>query len=446
MMGMKTLMRMIGTLGFALALVSPATAVVMSVTYVGSWDSVSSGNPPGLGGAGVSVGQKYVLRIAWDDISTTTDGVDVLDAFFNPSGNTMRTINLTDTGNSLDIFVPMEGLDAGTPFIYSQDETDHFPAFVPTPTLNFIDGASISLGSNIIGLEFEGDFVTGGNFNVIELFNTAPTGGSINMVSQVLNCGNVDCTSSAPASNDTNGLAIAVDLVVDAGSDLVYSAADLTRTTSSSISQSNDLGAARADSEDFIDAAWSQTGTVAGNDVTVAIENSGLASTVDSAGWTVTMTEQMTLESDSDSLIVSYMNDLPTASATATATAAGTDFTFAFDDMDLLVNAFIGGFEILTVSALVDGLIDGTAFFGGLITTGLQSNTHAMLEGAFGLGLHTVSFLVTDLVGASVTAAAGFEVLETVVVPVPEPDGLALMMLGLFGLVIARRRSPSTDR
>ena len=66
---------------------------------------------------------------------------------------------------------------------------------------------------NVIGLEFEGDFA-GANFNVIELFNTAPPGGPINMVSQILNCGNADCTAAAIAASGTNTLATAVDVVV----------------------------------------------------------------------------------------------------------------------------------------------------------------------------------------------------------------------------------------
>ena len=81
------------------------------------------------------------------------------------------------------------------------------------------------------------------------------------------------------------------------------------------------------------------------------------------------------------------MNASPTASATATATATGADFTLMFDDADLAVNALIPGFEMLTVTAEVDGSIDATAFFADLIGTGTQSSTTAMLEAAFGSGL-----------------------------------------------------------
>lgn len=434
----KTMLRTIYLLGITLALAQ--TAFAGDITYVGTWDSTASGNPTGVGGPGLVAGQKYVLRISYNNGSTTTDGVDVLDSFFAPSGNTMRTINLNDAGNSLDIFVPMEGLDSGSPFIYTQNEGDHFPAFIDNPTLNFIDGSDISMTSNIIGLEYEGDFVTGAGNNLIELFNTSPGGSTINMVSQILNLG------VGPASNDTNGLVVAVDLIVAAGTNVVYDAASLTQTTSTAIGQSNDLGAMRSDGEDFIDAVWTVTGTpdtTNNNDIAVDIVNSGLTMTTSTTSWNVTMTEQMTLGSDSASVIVSYLNDMPTASASAVATAPGTDFTLTADDMDDVVNSIIAGFEMLTITAEVDGSIDATAFFASLIAaatfdTGMQSYTNFELEAVFGAGLHNVVFLVTDKAGDFMTASADFAVEQAA--QVPEPGSLTLMMLGLLMLGIARRR------
>jgi hypothetical protein len=442
MIGIKTLIRKTGLLGLMLAMAQPAFAAIHDVTYVASWDSVGSGNAVAVGGPGLSVGQKFVIRISYNDISTTIDDVDVLDAFFSPSGNLMRTIDLTEGSNSLDIFVPMEGLDSGGPFIYHQDETDHFPIFIPAPTLNFANGSSISLTSNIIGLEYEGDFVPGGVFNIIESFNTSPPQpdppdpNDINMVSQILNCGDVTCaTSPGIASNDTNldnvnngsGFAIAVALVVDAGT-VVYNAGALTQTTASIITQSNDLGALRSDGEDFIDAVWVPTGTPTGNDIMVDIINSGLTMTTSVTTWDVTMTEQMTLMSDMDSAMVSYLNAVPTGSASATAVPGGTDFTLMYDDDDLVVNALIPGFEMLTVTALVDGSIPSTLFFAELISTGTQSSTNAALEAAFGTGAHTVVFLVTDKAGASVSPSADFEVVlavcgNDIVEPGEECDG-----------------------
>ena len=437
MKGMKRLLPTLALLGLALALTQPATAD--DITYIGTWDSVGSGNPTGSGGPGMAAGQRYVIRISWDNLSAITTGVEVLDSSFSGSGNFMQTINLDDPGNSLDIFVPMEGLDAGSPFIYTQNEGDHFPDFIPSPTLNFIDGSDISDVGNVIGLEYEGDFAGAAN-NFIELFNTSPSGGTVNMVSQILNLG------VGPAANDTNGLVAAVDVIVESGPDIVYDAASLTQTATSAVTQSNDLGAARADGEDFVDVSWSQTGVATGNNIDVAIADSGLTMTTSMTSWVATATEQMTLESDTDSLMVSYLNATPTANASAVATATGTDFTLVTGDADLAVNVPIPGFEMLSVSALIDGFIDGTAFFAGLFPGGgTMSSTHVALEAAFGLGPHSVAFTVTDKAGAQVTtAAAGFEVLDAGIPPpvgVPEPNALALMMLGLLGLVVARRRS-----
>ena len=420
-------------LATAMLVAGPAQAG--QITYVGTWDSVSSGNTA-TGGPGLTVGQKYVIRLNYSNASTVTNNVDVLDSFFNPSGDKMSTIDLTAAGNSLDIFVPMEGLDAGSPVIYQQNETNHFPVFIPEPTLNFVDGSDISNTSNIIGLEFEGDFAGAGN-NVIELFNTSPGGGTINMVSQVLNCGDPSCSAPAPASNDTNGLVVAADLVINAGSDIVYSAASLTQATASSVTQSNDLGAARSDGEDFIDAAWSPTGTASGNDISVDIENSGLTMTTDTTSWDVTMTEQMTLESDSDSVIVSYLNAAPSASASAVANAGGYDFTFASADDDLMVNALIAAFEELGFIVKVDGAT--TMFFDDLIMNGTQFSTDAMLAANFAVGAHTLSITVTDKAGEFVEVNAGFEVAQGQNT-VPEPGTLLLLIMGLTGICLSRQR------
>jgi hypothetical protein len=527
-----------------------AFAAPIDVTYIGTWTSTGSGNGAGAGGPGMSAGQRFVVRLTYDDTSAVANNVDVLDAFFSPSGDLMSTVDLSAAGNSVDIFVPMEGLDAGSPFIYTQDETNHFPAFIPAPTLNFVNGSNISDPNNIIGLEFEGDFA-GANFNVIELFNTSPGGDNINMVSQILNCGNASCTASSIAASGTNSLATAVGLVVDAGADVVFDAGNLDQTTGASIVQSNDLGAARSDGEDFVDTNWSQTGADSGNDVAVNIADSGLANTTDTATWTLTAQEQMTLEADtdtvqvsyanagptaeaggniifsaaalavgtsgatvsdadlavnavvagfesltytsdadgnalaggaingaavannvdqliaiansgltnttdsatfelsvtdfagasaSDTALIAYLNAAPSASATATATAGGTDFGLTFDDVDLIVNGIIAGFEALATSILVDGIIDATAFFADLIATGAQSETNAALEAQFGLGVHTFAFTVVDLAGAVTVSAANFEVLEDGEPPqVPEPPAFALLLAGLLFLLAARR-------
>lgn len=291
---------------------SAAFASPVDVIYIGTWSlAPGSGNGAGVGGPGMAQGQRYVINITYDSVSTVTNGVPVLTGSFTPSGNTMSTIDLSAAGNSLDIFVPMEGFDAGSPFIYVQNETNHFfyGANTLVPTLNFIDGSDISDIDNIIGLEFEGDFVAGGGNNLIEIFNTSagPFGAPVSLDSQILNFG------TGIAIKDVNNLQQAVDVSGDAGPDIVYSAAMLSATTTSSLVQTNDLGAFRSDGEDFIDANWTESGNplsgmAVGNDITVSFANSGLSGPSDTTNWLMQQTEQMTGLSDSDTLGVSFFD------------------------------------------------------------------------------------------------------------------------------------------
>ncbi len=412
---------------------APVYAGPIEIVYVGTWSGTGSGNPTGVGGPGVSSGQKYVVRINYDDTSLVTNNVDVLNAAFAPSGNSMSTIDLTAPGNSLDIFVPMEGLDAGSPFIYSQDEGDHFPAFIPAPTLNFINGSSIADPNNVIGLEYEGNFAAGAGFNIIELFNTSPGGATVNMQSQILNCGDAGCFGSSVAATGTNSLANALDLVIDAGPDIVYNAATLTQTATASITQSNDLGAGRADGEDFIDMVWSPTGTVTGNSNQVGIAGSGLTMTTSTTTWTANAVEQMTGKTSSDNTNVSYANAMPTINATATANGSDVDFTMSSIDADLAVNTLIAGFEMLSFTALVNGAIDASAFFADLFAFGNLTASVADLIAQFGTGTHNVLFSVTDKAGSSAQTSISFDANGVVKPPsIPEPSVLLLFCLGLF--------------
>jgi len=420
-----------GPLGLVAALAAhPAHAAVVNKTWIGTWDATGSGNVA-AGGPGMAAGQRYVVAVSYDDGSAVTSNVDILTGAFTPSGQTMSTINLNDAGNSLNIYVPMEGLDAGSPFIYTQNQGNHFPAFVPNPTLNFVDGAPISDPGNIIGLEYEGDFVAGGNNNIIELFNTTPGAATpVNMVSQVINLG------QGPAATDTNGLVEAAPVIAD-DTTVTYSAGDLTQTTSLN-AQGNDLGAGRSDGETFLDGAWSIPGTIQANGVDIAVDiaNSGLTNTIDNATWNVTVTEEMTGLSDGAQALVDYANASPTAGASGTANATGYDFSFNFDDDDLTVNLIIAAFEVLTIQAFVDGTL--TSFFDLLLGTGAQSALHSELEAAFGLGAHSLEILVEDLAGELATATVSFFVEDTgQPPPVPAPSTLLLLLLGLG--VLARR-------
>ena len=414
-----------------------AFAAPVDIIYVGTWTGTGGGNPTGVGGPGMAPGQKFVIKITYDDTSAVTNNVNVLDAAFNPSGNFMTTVDLSAPGNSLDIFVPMEGLDAGSPFIYNQNETNHFDFGLnsPVPTLNFVNNSDISNTANVIGLEFEGDFFPGAGQNFIELFNTAPPAGVTSMQAQILNFANGQIAASG-----NNTLADAVALVVDAGPDIVYNAATLIQTATASVIQSNDLGAGRTDGEDFVDFVWSPAGTAIGDSNQVGIAASGLTMTTSTTSWTATGTEQMTGLSDSDTVNVSYQNAGPTINANAVANAGDVDFTMNADDADLAVNALIAGFEMVSFAALVDGVTDATAFFTNLFNTGADSFSNLALFNAFGAGAHNVLFTLMDKAGATATSTVQFNVDDPGNQnPIPEPGALVLLMSGLLIMLLRRR-------
>jgi hypothetical protein len=360
---------------------------------------------------------------------------NVLTELFTDSGQDMSVIDLNDAGNSLDIFVPMEGLDAGTPFIYAQNESTHFPIFIDNPTVNFALGSNVSDASNIIGVEFEGNFVAGANFNIIEMFNTAADANApINEVGQILNCGDITCASSSVAIREVNGLAGAVAVTV-ADSTVTYGAPTLSQSTSLA-HQSNDLGAGRSDGETFLGSTWTEsggalTGVIQANDVDIAVAlvDAGLTNTTSTTTWDIALTEQMTDLGDTAQVVVDYANAAPTSTLSATANVTGYDFAYSFADADLATNALITGFEQVVISVLVDSV--PTSVFDDLITTGLLSQTNAELFAAFGAGAHDLDVTVSDLAGAQFVSSSGFAV-------VPEPSTL-LLMSGALGLLAAAR-------
>lgn len=414
------------------------SAAIIEVIYVGVWDNTSaSANPVGNGGPGVSAGQKYVISFSYDTNSIVTNNVSVPDIALNPTTNLMSTINLSEAGNSLDIYVPMAGLDAGSPFIYTQNETNHFNfgPNSPVPTLNFVNGSSVADKTNIIGLEFEGDFVPGAGDNVIQLFNEAPPGGVTSMTARILNIFTGQAAGDIDSNvNDSIGkLAEAVELAVDAGPDIVYNAASLIQTATASITQSNDLGAGRVDGEDFIDVTWSPAGTITGNNNEVGIAASGLTMTTSTTTWAANAAEQMTGKTASDTTNVSYANAIPTLNATATANGTNVDFVFDANDADLAVNTLIAGFEMLSLTAFVNTTIDATTFFADLFSGGSFSYTMAELFAEFGNGPHTVDFFAVDKAGARAAFSIGFDVSGNSNPPsIPEPSAILLMFVGLI--------------
>lgn len=430
----RKISRISGAVLLSAGLLIPAAvnAAMVDAVFVGTWDSVGAANT-----TGISAGQKFVINLSYDDLSTVNNEF-VRDAFGSNTTNPMDTIDLQAAGNSLDIYVPMLAFDSTSPFIYQQDESTHDTIFTPVPTLNFADGSDISDINNIIGLEFEGGMLSESGNNILSLFNSAtqPGGGPNMMTAQLTNLG------VGTAATDNNPLQSAVDLMVEAGSGLVFNASTLVQTATATVTQSNDLGAGRSDGEDFVDFTWS-AGNQTGDSTDLGIAASGLTSTTDTAVLSVAATEQMTGKTANDSLAVSYANATPSLNASAVANGDDVDFTFDADDLDLAVNALVSGFEALSFSALLDGLTDVSSYFTNLFQLGNLSASNASLLAQFGLGTHEVMFEARDIAGTFSRQLVQFEVLRTTTTPNPnpvsEPGAILLMLTGL--VVLMRRRA-----
>ncbi len=94
--------------------VSYAGAVIRDATFVGTWNLTPGiGNPVDTGGPGMSRGQKFTIKVSYDDTSTVLTS-DVLTESFTDSGQDMSVIELTGGSNTIEISIPMAGFDGET--------------------------------------------------------------------------------------------------------------------------------------------------------------------------------------------------------------------------------------------------------------------------------------------------------------------------------------------
>ena len=458
-----------------LAAAGTVQATEINLTFIGTW-TTSPGSA--TQDAALQTDGKYVIHTSYDPAltPTTTRTINGLD---------FQVINLDDAATSLghdsfQVLIPMEGFDGGTPFVYDQNQDDPFSfgSNVPEPEIHFTDASGSA--ASFFGFEFEGDFEPGATTNFVELRTEVaaidPGDGSIVLTpSQVIEirrqedgAGNADSGGAffPQVIRSIDSLAAAVDPVAEAGPDQQFSAGQLTVETDVNAFVDNDLGAGRADGEDFLTYDWTEGGsaltgtattavrpdgrTVDDVNIAVAIQDSGLTSTIDTVTWQVEINEDLTgFGGSTDTMTVSYDNALPlVANASATAQLGGLLFELDVDDLDLGVNSLIAGFEMLMIDILVDSM-DESAFFMSLIdaaidgTSATQFASGADLLTQFGLGMHLFEVTVTDKAGALGSASFQFDVGGTPPAPVPEPTTILLLCLGLTTLVLqrnARRR------
>jgi hypothetical protein len=509
--------------------------VVIDKIYVGTFSNpltsladLPSGDPdpatnPGL----VSRGNKYVVKVSFD----TDDIVAVTAASRLFQTRDFQSVALGDApgggGNTYELFIPSEGYGG----ILTQTGQDHFTiggGSATTAEIHFFSNCTseATCDAAFRGFEFESNYLRTNSPStphasgdlVFEqrdpdaMFGTTVTNNVVNMLDGALNGimfngGHVDVRSedASPSGGQANPgvfFGEAVPVVAEAGaSPIAFDAVNLTRTTDggtelltdtvvppsagtlrsapSALDDAtrqgdNDLGAGRADGEDFLTYAWTADGAVlAGNqtgtrldrkvesgiggsrfvndptdrtvddvNVAVGIAASGLQTTIDTTSWSVAVTEAITGFSDTDSITISYNNALPVIDAAlatpAGPTGAAVKFQLDFHDADEdAVNALIANFELLEVEIFF-GLVDKTALFASLIATGMQTLGHATLLSEFGVGMHSLKVLLTDRflrdTSGMLMDSIDFEVL------VPEPGVAWLGLVGLLGLGAAGRR------
>jgi len=473
---------------FVLCLVGApsVSATPIDLTLIGIWSENPGSAAPGSG-TGLEKGQKFVVNVTYDPAltpitETTVDGftyytVDLAGGAAPPTGGA-----LVPNGNSLDVLIPLEGMDAGSPFIYGQNEFSHrdhlgdpFPS--PVAQLHFRDPA----GTDVLGFKLE-TYDTGipGNFLQMqtEVANIDPGGGDP-LVPTGTGVAQMRTGSFDMIIRSLNAIVDSVPVQAEAGAALSYSATNLSRTTDGGTFrngdgtwQDNDLGAGRSDKEDFLTHDWTLNGSVEGGTTNaplvgadvdaqrplilpsenpfvlqpppngtraaenvnkmVGIINSGLTTTTDVAAWQVAVSEDLTgFDGGTDIVLVSYDNTDVIINA-AMATPVGDDLQFDLDvgDDDFAINALgLTDFEVVTYAML----LDGTSFTGlsELLTTGSQFVTVAEAIALFGVGTHSLEIRAADRVrtvaGTFVTDTLTFEV-------VPEPGTGILLLLGLLGL------------
>lgn len=426
-----------------------AYAVTIDMVQIGTWTTAPQS---AAAGTGLQTGGKYVIRSTYDTASATT--------VKNINGVDLYEVNLQASGNSFDIFAPMQGFDSpGNSFVYHQNQSNNDSSIIPAPTIQFKDSGK----TNFAGYDFAGQTVAGAGTNVVDVYTDVATlAGGVKQVNQITEFTN----SSGLAIRSINSLQTAKELAVDAGSNLSYSASVLSVQTNGGSTQDNDLGVGRSDGEDFLNYSWKQGGaaltgaSVSGVrsdgrvvddvNIAVAIQNSGLKTTIDTVAWTVDLDEDLTGKSGAtDTATISYKNSGPEITQ-ASATADGDAIVFNLDvaDLDLGINSLIADFEILDIDLFLNDVL--FLDMGQLLLAGTQRLEQTTLLSLFGEGISTLEVRATDRAarrdGSYVSAFINFTV-NPLTGEVPEPATMFLFGAGLAGLgVMSRRRRSVTQR
>jgi hypothetical protein len=443
-----------------------AHAVPIDVVLIGIWSENPGSAQPGSG-TELQKGGKFVIKTTYDLSTATLETINGLNVYSVElaSGSAPPTGGgLTENANDFEVIVPMEGFDSGTPFTYTQTDQNHLnfpgdPYPTPVPKVYFTDAGGGP--GDFLGFRLEGDYAAGSGLNFIqfstEVANIDPGDGTpVPTASSVVNIRDGN-QSFGIVIRSVDGIVDSKPVVAEAGANMSYDAGNLTVTTDGGTFrnadgtwQDNDLGAGRSDGEDFLTHTWSNLGSVEGgatnvplvganatadrpnvipsespfvlqpppsgtrtvDDVNkaVAIADSGLQSTTDTATWQIAVSEDLTgFDGGTDTMTVSYNNTGPVAEAGGPVVFDASNLSVSTSgatasDADLIVNTVIAGFETIESAFDVGGSLVGPApvVEAPTTTTVNKDFTLAFLDAGLTTTLDTATLThtVTDNAGA----------------------------------------------
>ena len=233
--------------------------------------------------------------------------------------------------------------------------------------------------------------------------------------------------------------------VAEADPDLTFDSTMADRAADGSGSSDDDLAVnARiagfeALSFDWSNGATGQAPAVSFGDAVLA----GMSMTTQTGTISLGVTDRAGA-SGTDSLGVGYANAAPQVLSAMGTENVDFSITFQalFGDPDLAVNGVFAGFEALGVE-ISQSAAFGSGFLAGTGTTLGGTLDRAALEGLFGgPGTFTIFANAADKAGEAASASFAITLSETGPPPMgmPEPGTITLMLGGLAGLAVLRRR------
>ena len=395
--------------------VSGASAALIDIVVIGTWENA---NPsPIVNQFGLMDGDKFVMKSTYDD-STFFNGADGVTASITPGIN---------PGTSFDLIIPH--LAGGEPNPLLFDHSDHIDiGFAPTAEIEF-DGPNAGSPGNFRNFEIHVEF----NFNGDQMeFDTFF--GAIQEETFLTNASQGD--QLAAISGGADHLAVVTPVTADAGGPYVFNRFSFTLAL-------NGTSGGGAGFPQVFD--WTGPGGALANspgaNITFGLAESGLANTIDTSSIDLIVTEGDLIALDlaefasaSDQASVSYNNTAPELLDAFGIEELDHSITFATmsNDVDLAANAFVAGFETLTIEFL----------FNDVVFLASEGNVDlATLLGIFGgPGTFEVVARATDLAGVSTSLAFNIDVFGAAV-PSLSPFGIAVLwsLLGLAGWRKLRR-------